>query len=88
MMSDTCALEVNDLEYRIAGNDVVVHDVLHERVHVLNKTATYILQSCDGRRTARAIAEDLSFRTGVTGARTLPDVERVLAQLRALDLLR
>ena len=87
-MFETLALTAIDLEYRTAGNDVVVHDAVHERVHVLNKTAAYILQSCDGRRTARAIAADLSSRTGATNACTLPDVERMLGELRALELVR
>ncbi len=87
-MSDICALAPVDLEYRLAGNDVVVHDPQHERVHVLNKTAAYILQSCDGRRAAQAIADDLSRRTGVPSARVLLDVERTLGEFRALELVR
>jgi Coenzyme PQQ synthesis protein D (PqqD) len=77
-----------DLEYRTAGNDVIVHDPVHERVHVLNRTAAYVLQSCDGCRSAEAIAEELSARTGVPNARTFPDVQRALAEFRALELVR
>jgi methyltransferase-like protein len=87
-MFETLAPTAAVLDYRTAGNDVVVHDSEHERVHVLNKTAAYILQSCDGRRTVRAIAEDLSLRTGATSARTFPDVERILTELHALELVR
>jgi len=87
-MSEICALAPLDLEYRVAGNDVVVHDPQHERVHVLNKTAAYILQSCDGRRGAQAIADDLSTRTGVPSARVLPEVERALTEFRALQLVQ
>jgi PqqD family protein of HPr-rel-A system len=87
-MSDRLALTVDDLEYRTAGNDVIVHDPLTERVHVLNATAAYILRACDGKRSAAAIAHELSARTGVSSARTLPDVERALAQFSELHLIR
>jgi methyltransferase-like protein len=86
-MSDQFALTVNDLEYRTAGNDVVVHDPTNERVHVLNATAAYILRACDGKHSAVAIAEDLSARSGVPSAHTLPDVERVLVQFTELQLI-
>lgn len=87
-MSKTITPAAGDLEYRTAGNDVVVHDPLHERVHVLNKTAAFILQSCDGRQSAVGIAEELSLCTGAPRDLTLADVDRMLAELRALELVR
>jgi len=87
-MSDTLAPIAVELEFRTAGSDVVVHDAANERVHVLNKTAAYILQSCDGRRSAEAIAEELSSATGAPSEQTLPDVERALTELRELQLVR
>jgi len=87
-MSDTSAPSAGELDYRTAGNDVVVHDLAHERVHVLNKVAAFILQSCDGRHSADGIADELSTRTGVSHGRVLADVERTLAELRALQLVR
>jgi hypothetical protein len=86
-MSDTSALSAGALDYRIAGNDVVVHDPEHERVHVLNKVAAFILQSCDGRHSAQGIADELSTHTGAPRARILADVERTLTELRALELV-
>ncbi len=86
-MSDTLATTADGLEYRTAGNDVVVHDPVHERVHVLNRTAAYILQSCNGRRSAKVIAAELSASTGVPKERTLPDVERAIVELRSLQLV-
>jgi hypothetical protein len=86
-MSDTLALTADGLDYRTAGNDVVVHDSVRERVHVLNKTAAFILQSCDGRRSAAAIAAELTMCTGAPSDRTLPDVQRALSELRSLHLI-
>jgi hypothetical protein len=87
-MSDQFVLTVTDLEYRTAGNDVIVHDSANERVHVLNATAAYILRACDGKHSVAAIAEELSARSGAPRARTLPDVERALAQFAELQLVR
>jgi hypothetical protein len=87
-MSDTLTPTAVELEFRVAGNDVVVHDAASERVHVLNKTAAFILQACDGTRSPEAIAADLSASTGAPCAQTLPDVERALSTLRELHLVR
>jgi PqqD family protein of HPr-rel-A system len=86
-MSDIAAPAARDLEYRTAGTDVVVHDPVSARVHVLNPTAAYILQACDGTRSPDEIAHALSAGTGAPHAQTLPDVERTIAELRALELV-
>ncbi len=87
-MTNQFARTVQQLEFRIAGSDVIVHDTAHERVHVINRTAAYILQSCDGRRSAAAIAGELSARTGAPSTRTLSDVERLLVRFAELKLIR
>jgi hypothetical protein len=79
---------VEGLDIRTAGNEVIVHDPTHEKVHVLNSTAALVLELCDGRHSTEEIAAALSARTGAPLERVRPDVEAVLRSFRELAFVR
>lgn len=80
-------VRTGELEIRRAGADVIVHDAAHEKVHVLNETAGYVLARCDGSRSARQIAEALSAATGADPLIVLRDVEAILQEFERLQLV-
>jgi hypothetical protein len=72
------------LEFQEAGEDVLVHDVLHGKIHVLNVTAAQVLRACDGQTSAVQIAERIAPDCI---ARATVDVSRILEEFRLLGLL-
>jgi len=75
------------IEVRTAGDDVLVHDPAHDKVHVLNGTAGYVLELCDGAHSVGDIARSLSDATGVEYALVLRDVEGIVRDFEGLQLL-
>jgi hypothetical protein len=75
------------IEIRTTGDDVLVHDPAHEKVHVLNKTAGLVLELCDGEHSPSEIARSLSDATGAQMSLVTRDVEAVLHDFFALKLL-
>jgi len=71
----------------VVDGETVVLDRLHERIHQLNATATFISERCDGTATAAAIAAQLTQAFDVPLATACTDVEQVLQQLHDLQLL-
>ena len=80
-------LQTPQLEIRRAGADVLVHDAAHEKVHVLNETAAYVLARCNGSRSAQHIADALSTATGADPVVVLRDVEVILQEFERLQLV-
>ncbi|MFN2449373.1 MAG: PqqD family protein [Candidatus Baltobacteraceae bacterium] len=75
------ALEIQD-----TGDDVLVHDTRVRKIHVLNRTAGVVLQACDGRTDAAAIAKRLEGDGAAPCA--LEDVTAVLQQFELLGLIQ
>jgi len=73
---------------RPAGADVVLYDAARGRLHVLNPTAAFVWELCDGSHSARDIATSIgpSF-TGAAGHDTDADVNRILDSFREEELL-
>ncbi len=78
---------VGDLEIRETGDEVLVHDPLHDKVHVLNRTAGFVLALCDGTRTAGEIAHSLGAAFGTAGPDVGGDVERIIDDFAAAELI-
>jgi hypothetical protein len=78
---------VGDVEIRRVGADVLVHDQVHDQVHVLNATAGFVLERCDGTRSTSEIAMALSLASGVEFAHVNLDVEAVLSEFAAVKLV-
>jgi hypothetical protein len=75
------------IEIRDAGEDVLVHDPARNKVHVLNRTAGRVLALCDGTQSPASIAQSLSHATGADLPLVTRDVEAILREFEALELL-
>ena len=78
---------IDNLEVRTAGNDVVVHDPAHGKVHVLNGTAAYVLQACDGKTSVDDIVTVLCDATGADRSLVSQDVQKILQGFASLNLI-
>ncbi|MFH1570952.1 MAG: PqqD family protein [Gemmatimonadota bacterium] len=59
-----------------------------QAVHLLNATAAFVWERCDGSHPAARIAAELAQRTGESLARVAADVAAALATLRERGLLQ
>jgi Coenzyme PQQ synthesis protein D (PqqD) len=76
-----------DVQTCLVDGELVVLDRDREFVHQLNKTASFIWEQCDGRRTAAEIADQLGETFEVDGQTALKDVLEILANLKDLNLV-
>jgi hypothetical protein len=76
-----------EIEIRRAGDDVIVHDPTHARVHVLNETAGHVLELCDGTQSVDEIARSLCRSTGADLSVVSSDVSAILREFGALQML-
>ena len=79
--------KADDLEIRTVGEEVLVHHVSAQKVHILNRTAGQILDLCDGRRTSQDIAESIAQATGADRDQVGRDVDGMLAEFEKLGLV-
>jgi hypothetical protein len=68
------------IETEVRG-DISLYDAQHERVLVLNGTASDVWRLCDGDQTFDQIVSLLARAYGVDGSKIQPDVERTIKQL-------
>lgn len=72
----TPAIQIQD-----AGDDVLVHDPVRHKVHVLNQTAGAVLRGCDGKTPVRSVAEGFDVSRADEIERDIVNVIREFAQL-------
>ena len=78
---------IEGLETRTVGHEVLVHDPVHKKIHVLNQTAAAVLAMCDGTRQPAKIAAALAASTGAPAELVRADVEKMVAVFRRLALV-
>jgi Coenzyme PQQ synthesis protein D (PqqD) len=76
-----------DVQACLLDGELVMLDRDREFVHQLNKTASFIWEQCDGRRTAAEIADQLAETFEVDGQTALKDVLEILVTLKDLNLV-
>jgi hypothetical protein len=76
-----------DVETRIVDDEVVILDVVANRVHRLNRSASVIWQWCDGQHSVPDIAARLAEAHALPADAVLADVHTALAELERLGLL-
>jgi 2-keto-3-deoxy-L-rhamnonate aldolase RhmA len=69
------------------GDELVLLDTSTDRVHQLNRTATFVWRECAVPTTAERIADAMADVFDVDQRRALQDVTAVLSQLCALNLV-
>jgi hypothetical protein len=80
-------IKTKELEIRKVDGNVLVHDPTHDKVHVINRTAAYVLELCDGTRSSIEIARSLSDATGADLSVVIRDVDALLREFQLLQLL-
>src|SRR5262245_31533799 len=76
-----------DLSFRDVDNETVVLDRRLEKVHQLNRTASYVWQRCDGKTEVAEIVASLARSYGVEPGDVEGDVAAVLARFAELHLI-
>jgi hypothetical protein len=76
-----------DLTCRSVGDEAVVLDQRYNRVHHLNESATYIWALCDGEHSLETIVREFSDRYKAPPDLAEADVQRILSEMLALQLL-
>lgn len=79
--------KADDLEIRSVGEEVLVHHLSAQKVHILNRTAGQILELCDGQRTSADIVDSICKETSADRATVSRDVDGLLAEFRNLGLV-
>ncbi|MFP2927348.1 PqqD family protein [Pyxidicoccus sp. 3LG] len=69
------------------GSDFIVLDAEGRTLRGLSGTAVRIWELCDGKRTARIVAEQLTREFDVTAEQALADTLRFLTDLARLGLI-
>ena len=80
-------IRVSDLETRVVGDEMLVHDRLNSKVHVLNKAAGEMLQRCETAHSSAELTSFLCERYAVTQEVAALDVERVIKRFCDLGLV-
>ncbi len=72
---------------RDLGNEHIVYEPHHHEVAVLNPTAWFIFECCDGSRTVAQIAEEMSKRFDAPVDVLRLDLQRTLTEIRGRNLI-
>ena len=78
----------SDLSVRIMEGETVVLDRHRRLIHQLNKTASYIWESCDGTSTVTEIANELAEAFGIDVDSAERDTVTVVEELESLGLIK
>lgn len=79
--------KADDLEIRTVGDEVLVHHLSAQKVHILNKTAGDILALCDGQRSEADIVTSICGATNADRATVERDVDALLEEFAKLGLV-
>jgi Coenzyme PQQ synthesis protein D (PqqD) len=79
--------KAGDLDIRTVGEEVLVHDPAHEKVHILNRSAGQILDMCTGEHSQEDIVASICTQTGADKATIARDVAALLAEFTKLGLI-
>jgi hypothetical protein len=82
-----CPHKPGDLDIRTVGEEVLVHDPSHEKVHILNRSAGQILELCTGDHTQEDIVMSICTQTGADKETVARDVAALLSEFSKLGLV-
>jgi hypothetical protein len=76
---------IDALEFEESAQDVLVHDRVHAKIHVLNRSAAIVLRACDGRTPMIQLARMLDAERA---PEVCADIAAVLAEFERLELIQ
>ncbi len=77
----------NVMERRV-GNDRMLYDAAGRAVHVLNETALFVWQRCDGEHSVQDIISEAASVYTISTDKIQGDIEECMAALRSKGLLK
>ncbi len=80
--------QVEDVIWRRIGDDIVVIKDDGLSTHVLNKTAAFIWEKCDGQNGVEEIVTQLCERFDVSPEEAAADVNEIIAQWLQVGIAR
>lgn len=87
-MTETRPLRRPGLEAKDIGGETLLYNQEGEEIHVLNDTANFIWQLCDGQHTPQEMVDALLSGYDIPpGMQVAADVERTLQVFRTRNLL-
>jgi hypothetical protein len=72
---------------REVDSELLLLDTEADRIHQLNRTASFIWQRCDGDQSADEIAQMIATEFAVDSKTAMRDVVDTLGKLQALNLV-
>lgn len=76
-----------DLNAESIGGDLLILDKRNNRIHRLNQTASVVWRNVELKKDTDFIVENVVEKFDVSRATALADVQSILNEFRALDLL-
>lgn len=76
-----------ELASRVIAGEAVVVSPADSKVHELNAVATFVWERCDGRRSGRELAREVTRAFDVAAGQAEADVARLLETLAARGLV-
>ena len=76
-----------DVQSRLVDGELIVLDRDNDLIHQFNKTATFIWERCDGRRSAAEIAHEICDSFEVDEPTAVREVIETLERLQNLELI-
>jgi coenzyme PQQ biosynthesis protein PqqD len=87
LMATDVPTQRSDVRVRVVDGETVIFDRRRGLIHVLNSTAHFIWERCDGTATIADIAQQLATAFEVDPQKVAADVAAFIAQLHAVELL-
>jgi PqqD family protein of HPr-rel-A system len=78
----------DDIMQRQVGQEHMLYDSSGGAVHVLNESAKFVWEHCDGSQSADEIAAAAVEEYGITEEQARSDIEQCLDTFRELSLLK
>jgi len=78
----------NDLMERQVGTDYMLYDVTGRAVHLMNQTAFFVWERCDGDHAVQDIINEAASLYEISGEKIEADIQECLAALRHKSLLK
>ena len=88
MITANKMIQAEDIIWRRIGDDVVIIKDDGLATHVLNKTAAYIWELCDGKRGIEEIAASLCERYDVSPKEACADTKETIENLTKAGIIK
>jgi hypothetical protein len=70
------------------GHEVMLYDLTGKTIHVLNETASFIWNCCDGNHNVNDMAKKTSGLFNIPSEKTISDIEDCLANFKELNIIQ